>query len=51
MFQTVEHLEQDAEVVIFISPRIVTSGPACTPNTLATIESTVPQSGDETGGE
>ena len=48
MFQTVEHLEQDAEVVIFISPRIVTSGPACTPNTLATIESTVPLSGDET---
>ncbi|MBL8813864.1 MAG: hypothetical protein JNM43_27090 [Planctomycetaceae bacterium] len=30
MFQTVEKLEQDAEVVIFISPRIVTSGPACT---------------------
>jgi type II secretory pathway component GspD/PulD (secretin) len=51
LFQTVEHLEQDAEVVIFISPRIVTSGPACTPNILATIESTVPQSGDETGSE
>lgn len=34
MFQTVEHLEQDAEVIIFISPRIVTSGPACTPNNL-----------------
>lgn len=30
IFQTVEKLEQDAEVVIFISPRIVTSGPACT---------------------
>ena len=51
MFQTVEHLEQDAEVVIFISPRIVTSGPACTPNTLDTIDTTVPQSGDETGDE
>lgn len=51
MFQTVEHLEQDAEVVIFISPRIVTSGPACTPNTLPTIESTVPQNGDKTSGE
>ena len=51
MFQTVEHLEQDAEVVIFISPRIVTSGPACTPNTQAIIESTVPQTGDVTGDE
>lgn len=33
MFQTVEQLEQDAEVVIFISPRIVNSGPACPPET------------------
>ena len=31
MFQTVEQLEQDAEVVIFISPRLVTSGPGCPP--------------------
>lgn len=31
MFQTVEQLEQDAEVVIFISPKIVTSAPALSP--------------------
>lgn len=31
MFQTVEQLEQDAEVVIFISPRLVDSGPGCPP--------------------
>ncbi|MBC7966911.1 MAG: type II and III secretion system protein [Fuerstia sp.] len=33
IFQTVEQLEQDAEVVIFISPRIVNSGPGCPPET------------------
>ncbi len=33
MFQTVEQLEQDAEVVIFISPRIVTNGPPTTATT------------------
>ncbi len=31
MFQTVEQLEQDVEVVIFISPRIVRSSPMCLP--------------------
>lgn len=31
MFQTVEQLEQDAEVVIFISPRLVESSPGCPP--------------------
>ena len=31
MFQTVEQLEQDAEVVIFISPRLVDSSLSCPP--------------------
>lgn len=43
MFQTVEQLEQDAEVVIFISPRIVTSGVACAPEEYCPETAEVPQ--------
>jgi len=43
MFQTVEQLEQDAEVVIFISPRIVTSGVACAPEAYQPAIDEVPQ--------
>jgi type II secretory pathway component GspD/PulD (secretin) len=42
LFQTVEQLEQDAEVVIFISPRIVTGGPSCTPGVEEVLVEEVP---------